>query len=279
MTTESINSKVALVTGASSGIGRALCVTLAGAGYSIAALARRKERLDELKKEIESSTNQRVETVLCDIKDAKAMDEAISGLIKKFGRLDLVVANAGFTIAGALEALTAEDYLNIFNTNFGGMLNTIYPSLEALKSSAGMIIIMGSILGEFGIMERSAYVSTKFAMRGFYESVRYELREKGVTTMLIEPGFVKTELRFFDKQGNRLRTVTQDKLKKTSHGISVPPEEVAGDVVKLLNKRGFHHAVITGHAKWMHFFNRFFPGLMSSEIYKHRDWVRRKVVK
>jgi len=272
-------SKVALVTGASSGIGRALSVALAEAGYDVAALARRKERLDELKNEITSGTNQCVEIVLCDIKDAKAMDKAITETIGKLGRLDLVIANAGFTITGGLESLTAQDYLNIFNTNFGGMLNTIYPSLEALKNSHGTIIIMGSILGQFGIMERSAYVSTKFAMRGFYESVRYELKEMGITTLMVEPGFVRTELRFFDKQGNRLKTVTRDKRKKTSHGIAVPPEDVARDVLKLLKKKGFHHAIITGHAKWLRFFNRLMPNAMANFIYKNRDWVRRKVVK
>ncbi len=271
--------RTALVTGASSGIGRALSAALADAGYDLILIARREDRLGSLKQELLARCPARIETAVCDIRDTEAMRKVIGEASRKLGRLDVVVANAGYTIAGRFEDLRPEDYRAIFESNVIGMLNTLYPSMEELEESRGTAVIMGSILGEFGILDRSAYVTTKFALRGFYESVRYELKERGISTLLVEPGFVSTELRFFDHAGNRLKEMTPETRKKTSHGIAVSPEAVAGPIVRLLSKKGFRRSIITGHAKVFYFLNWIAPGLVSRMIYRHRDWVRRKVIK
>ncbi len=271
--------KVALITGASSGIGRALAVSMAEHGYELALFARRSDRLDELKAQIEESQGRRVMTVSCDVREKADMTKNILRVAEHLGRIDVVVANAGYTIPGSFESLDVDDYRNIFDTNFFGMLNTIYPALPALKESQGTVIIVGSILGEFGIMDRSAYVSTKFAMRGFYESVRYELKENGISLLFVEPGFIKTELRFMDKKGNRVKVVTEKAVKKTSHGIAVPPEIVANQVMKMLPARGYKKKIITGHARLFAFLNWLCPGFIAWLIYRHRDFIRKKVIK
>jgi len=274
-----MEKKVALITGASSGIGRALAVSMAEHGYDLALFARRSDRLDELKAHIEESQGRRVMTVSCDVREKADMAKNILQVAEHLGRIDVVVANAGYTIPGPFESLDVDDYKNIFDTNFFGMLNTIYPALPALKESQGTVIIVGSILGEFGIMDRSAYVSTKFAMRGFYESVRYELKENGVSLLFVEPGFIKTELRFMDKKGNRLKVVTEKTVKKTSHGIAVPPEIVATQVVKMLPAKGYKKKIITRHARLFAFLNWLFPGFIAWLIYRHRHFIRKKVIK
>ena len=271
--------KVALITGASSGIGRALAVSMAEHGYDLALFARRSDRLEELKAHIQESHGRRVMAVSCDVRKKADMAKKILQVAEHLGRIDVVVANAGYTIPGPFESLNVDDYKNIFDTNFFGMLNTIYPALPPLKKSKGTVIIVGSILGEFGIMDRSAYVSTKFAMRGFYESVRYELKENGISLLFAEPGFVKTELRFMDKKGNRLRVVTEKTVKKTSHGIAVQPEKVAVQIVKMLPARSYKKKIITGHARIFAFLNWLCPGFIASLIYRHRYFIRKKVIK
>ena len=272
-------NKVGLVTGASSGIGWAVAVEMARHGYDLALIARRTDRLEALKKSIEDECKGQVIVNVGDIRKTKDMERIIHEAHAQLGRIDVVVANAGFTIPGRFDSLNVDDYKNIFDTNFFGMLNTIYPALPALEESKGTIMIMGSILGEFGIMDRSTYASTKFALRGFYESVRYELKERDISLMLVEPGFVKTELRFMDRKGNRIKVVTDKVKKKTSHSIAVPPEDIARQVVKILTKRGFRKKILTGHARVLAFLNWLLPGLLPHLIYKHREFVRRKVVK
>jgi len=274
-----MDKKTAVITGASSGIGKALALNIAQKGYNLIIFGRRTERLTELKNLIEEKHHTSVHIESCDIRDSDAMKRALNRAVDKFGGLDLIFANAGFTIPGSFENLNADAYKNIFDTNFCGMLNTLYPALPELKKSHGTIIIIGSILGEFGIMERSAYVATKFALRGFYESVRYELKESGVKFLLVEPGFVKTELRYMDNQGNRLEIVTDKTVKKTSHGIAATAEFVADKIIAALPKKGFKKKIITGHAKAFAFLNWFCPRLLSTLVYKYRDFLRKKVVK
>ncbi len=269
--------KAAVITGASSGIGRALAVAMADQ-YDLAVFARRVDRLESLKTEIEAP-GRKVMTVTCDIRDSSIMAEKLEDVAKSLARIDIVIANAGFTIPGAFEKLTVEDYRCIFETNFLGSLNTIYPALPYLKQSKGTVVIIGSILGELGILDRSAYVATKFALRGFYESVRYEFKEQGISLLLAEPGFVKTELRYMDKTGKRLEEVTDQTRKKTSHGIAAPPEDVAKEILKALPKSGFRKRIVTGHAKWFAFLNWLCPGLLAAIVYKYRNVIRTKVVK
>ena len=274
-----MENKVGLITGASSGIGRAVAIEMAHHGFHLALFGRRSDRLEELKTHIEETHGNRVIVSSCDVRKTKDMEKAVHDVINRMGKIDVVIANAGYTIPGRFDSLTIDDYKNIFDTNFFGMLNTIYPALPSLKENNGTIVIMGSILGEFGIMDRSTYSSTKFALRGFYESVRYELKEKNISLLLVEPGFVKTELRFMDRKGNRLKVVTGTIKKKTSHSIAVPPEEIARPLVKMLTRRGYRKKIVPGHAKVFAFLNWLLPGILASFIYKYRDFIRGKVIK
>lgn len=274
-----MKAKVGLITGASSGIGRAVAIEMAKWSYDLALIARRSDRLEELKTFIEEKYGRQVIINSCDVRKAKDMEEVILDVIKHMGKIDVVFVNAGYTIPGSCDSLNVDDYKNIFDTNFFGMLNTIYPALPTLKENNGTIVIMGSILGEFGIMDRSAYVSTKFALRGFFESVRYELKEKNVSLKLVEPGFVKTELRSMDRKGERIKVVTRKEIKKTAHSISVPPEVIAKSVVKMLTRHGYRKKILTGHAKVFFSLNRLFPIIMSSMIYKYRGFIKKKVIK
>ena len=273
-------NKAALITGASSGIGRALAEVMAEKGYHLLLVGRRPDRLEALRSAIAQKTNRTVVTMSCDVRNADQMAGEIQKSVRLLGRLDVAVANAGYTIAGSFENLNTGDYKNIFDTNFFGMLNTLYPALPHLKKSGGTVIVVGSILGELGILDRSAYVATKFAMRGFYESVRYELKEKGISFLFVEPGFVSTELRHMDKTGKRISHVTEQSKKATSHGIAVSPESVARQIVRCMPGRlKYRKRVITGHGKVFVFLNRLCPGFLAAFIYRNRDYIRKYIVK
>ncbi len=272
-------SKIGLVTGASSGIGHALAKAMADQGYDMILFARRMDRLQELKSAIEEKSRRRVFVRSCDIRKTDEMKKAVESSIEEAGGLDILVANAGYTIPGRFDQLEVQDYRNLYETNFFGMLNTLYPALPALKKSGGTAVIMGTFLGEFGAMDRSAYVSSKFAMRGFYESVKYEFKEQGISLLLFEPGFIKSELRFMDKRGERIPIVTDETKRKTSHSLSINPDELAKKMVRHLPGKGFRKKIFTAHAKIVHFLNWLFPALLSSFMYRNREWIRRKIIK
>lgn len=274
-----MEKKVALITGASSGIGREIAVEMAKNGYNLALIARRESRLNELKSELEEKYDTNVLTGAVDIRSKDDIEAFIKTVCNKMEGIDVVVANAGYTISGSFENLNIDDYKNIFETNFFGVLNTLYPALASLEKSKGRVVIVGSLLGEFGIMDRSTYSATKFALRGFYESVRYEFKEKGIGFILVEPGFVKTELREMDKQGNRIKKVDEKATKKHSHSISVGPEIIAKKIVKLIPKKGFRLKILPFHAKFLFFLNKHFPRVLASLIYKYRDPIRKHVIK
>lgn len=274
-----MEKKVALITGASSGIGRDIAAAMAKNGYNLALTARRTSRLDELKKELAEQYGTQVLTGSYDIRSTADIAAFIKEVNEKLAGLDVVVANAGYTITGSFADLSVTDYKNIFETNFFGTLNTIYPALPLLEKNKGTVVIMGSILGEFGIMDRSSYSATKFALRGFYESVRYEFKEKGVSLILVEPGFVKTELREMDRKGNRIKKVTKEVKKKQSHSIAVPPAVIAEKIVKIIPQKGFRVKMLPFHAKFLYFLNKYFPRVLASLVYRHRDFVRKKIIK
>jgi short-subunit dehydrogenase len=274
-----MEKKIAVITGASSGIGRDIAIEMAKNGYDLAVTARREARLAELKNELTEKYETRVLTGTVDIRIKDDVDAFFDQVIKEMGRIDVVVANAGYTMTGAFAELGVTDYKNIFETNFFGTLNTIYPALSSIEKSKGTIVIVGSLLGEFGIMGRSPYSATKFAVRGFYESVRYEFKEKGISLILVEPGFVQTELREMDRKGNRIKKVNEEVKKKQSHSIAVPPAVIAKKIVKVIPKKGFRIKILPFHARVLFFLNKYFPRVLASLVYKNREFVRNKIVK
>lgn len=274
-----MGKKVAIITGASSGIGREIAIAMAKKGYDLALTARRKDRLEELKSELTERYDARVSTGTVDIRHKEEVNAFIDRVNKEMGRIDVLVANAGYTMTGTFADLSVDDYKNIFETNFFGTLNTLYPALASLEKNSGTVVITGSLLGEFGVMDRSPYSATKFALRGFYESVRYEFRERGIGLVLVEPGFVSTELREMDRRGNRIEKVDAEVKKKHSHGIAAPPELIAKKIVKAIPKKGFCIKIIPFHARVLYFVNRHFPRVLAAFVYKNRDFVRKKIIK
>lgn len=199
-----LEGTAALVTGASSGIGAATARALAEAGARVALLARRKERLEALAGEIHRRGG---EAMVCpaDVTDPVAIQTAVEQVLGRWGRIDLLVNNAGQGLAAPLEATTAEELRNLLEVNLVGVLTATRAVLPAMrKQGSGHIINVSSVVGRRGIPFGSAYSATKFAMVGLTECLRQELPGTGIHVSLVYPIYT-TETEFHEVQAQKVR--------------------------------------------------------------------------
>lgn len=182
----------AVITGASSGIGLALARELAKRGYALALLARRRELLDELARELGANAV----AIPCDVVDAQCVRDAVREGEKRLGgTFDLAIANAGVSIHGHATNFRLADAEQVFRVNLFGMLylfDAVIPSMVERKS--GRFVGVASVAGLRGIPAAAAYSSSKAAMQAFLEASRVELAPYGVGVTIVNPGFVTTEM-------------------------------------------------------------------------------------
>jgi short-subunit dehydrogenase len=251
---------VALVTGASSGIGAALARELARQGANLVLLARRRERLEALAGELERE-GRRVVIVAADVTVDGDLERAAARARAAFGRLEVVVANAGFGVTGLFEALTLDDYRRQLETNLFGVLRTIYATLDDLRKSRGRLAIVGSVSGHVGVPGSSAYATSKFAVRGLAEALGHELRPHGVSVTLLSPGLVESELRRVDNRG----ILHPQAPEPVPAWLLVPTDRAARAMVRAIARRR-REAVVTGHAKVLVWCQRHLPWLVAAVI-------------
>jgi short-subunit dehydrogenase len=184
---------VAVITGASSGIGAATARALAGEGARVALLARREDRLEAVAREIR---RQGGAALVCraDVTDSVAVHQAVQGVLGQWGRIDLLVNNAGRGMVAPFEATTAEEFRELLEVNLVSVLTATHAVLpEMVKARSGHIINVTSVAGRRGSYYRSAYTATKFALVGLTECLRLELRGTGVNVSLVYPIYTATE--------------------------------------------------------------------------------------
>jgi len=192
-----------LVTGASSGIGRTTALTMARAGASVALVARRADRLEAVVKEIES-TGGVAASFPGDVTVPGAMERAVCGCVGRFGRLDVLVNNAGEGFFGTTEQTAEEDLERMLAVNLKGTFHGIKAALPVMRrQGSGHIINVASTAGRRGSPYVGAYCASKFAVVGLTESLRVELLGSGIRVSLVCPGATRTE--FFDVACRRTR--------------------------------------------------------------------------
>ncbi len=185
---------VAFVTGASSGIGRALAIRLAGAGYAVALAARRQDRLEEVAADI-SDRDGAASVHPCDVSDPEQVRRAVAECRVALGPVELLVANAGVALRDSADGLDAEEVERIVRVNFMGAVYAVEAVLpEMLRRRSGHLAAVASLAGLGGLRGRAAYGASKAAMIHFFESLRLELRPRGVAVTIANPGFVRTEM-------------------------------------------------------------------------------------
>jgi short-subunit dehydrogenase len=252
--------QVVLITGASSGIGAALAREFARQGADVVLLARRADRLTALAQEIERS-GRRALVVTADVTVDGDLERAVAATRATFGRLDVVIANAGFGVVGPVESLSLDDYRRQFETNVFGVLRTVQAALDSLKASRGRLVILGSVAGHIATPGSSPYSMSKFAVRGLSDALGYELAATGVSVTLVSPGFVESEIRRVDNTG-----VFQPQVREPVPAwLVVPAARAARQIVRAIARRR-REVVITGHGKLAVFLQRHAPWLMAAII-------------
>ncbi|MCZ2847776.1 SDR family NAD(P)-dependent oxidoreductase [Modestobacter sp. VKM Ac-2978] len=189
-----LQGKVALVTGASSGIGEATAIALAEAGAAVAIGARRKDRLDALATKLRND-GARVLQLDLDVTDEQACTAAVTRTREELGGLDVLVNNAGVMLLGTIVGADPEDWRRMIDTNVLGVLYMTHAAIEGMvEQGSGDVVNMSSVAGRTARKGAGVYNASKWAVNAFSESLRQEVTGRGVRISLVEPGAVATEL-------------------------------------------------------------------------------------
>lgn len=189
MESNGLESRVWLITGGSSGFGRALAEAALARGDRVAATARRAERLEDLAR----SKPERAHAVALDVTDAESVRRAVDDVLERFDRLDVLVNNAGHGQVGAVEETTEEELRAIFEVHVFGpaaLVRAVLPTMRGQGS--GAIVQMSSFGGQVAYPGFSAYCATKFALEGFSEALAPEVAPFGIKVLIVEPGAFRT---------------------------------------------------------------------------------------
>ncbi len=198
-----LKGKTVLITGASSGIGAALAREYAQRGAHLILVARRLDRLEALAAQLRSP-DRKVLVYSVDLTRDGDLAKILPIALQETHSLDIVIANAGFGVVGAVELLQLDDYRRQFEINVFGVLRTVQAVLPALKRSRGRLALVGSVNGYISLPNNSAYAMSKFAVRALADSLWYELARYGISVTHIAPGFVASEIRQVDNRGRFL---------------------------------------------------------------------------
>lgn len=257
--------KVIIVTGASEGIGRALCLALAVQKPRLVLAARNNDRLVELKQEVDARGAESI-VVPVNLAGETACKHLIGETVSAYGRVDALVNNAGRTMWTTLEDMTDTSIIEqIMRVNYFGAAYCTYYALPHLKQSKGRIVGISSVAGLNGVPTRTAYAASKHAMFGFFDSLRIELMESGVSVTMIAPDFVLSEIhrRAFGRDGKPLgkSPIQEDKV--------MTADECAARIVKAMGNRD-RLAILSSRGRLGRWIKLMAPGLI--------DLVSRKAI-
>lgn len=245
--------RTALVTGASSGIGEAVARELASRGAAVGLLARRVERLEALADEIRAACGRAV-AVACDVARDGEIERAARQVRLELGPISAVVANAGFGVSGPVAEVGVEGFRHQYETNVLGVVRTVQATVEELRATRGVIAILGSVAGYFGVRDQAPYCSSKAAVRVIAQSLWAELRRDGVGVVLVSPGYVESEIRRHGEGGAL-------KPDPVPGWLVMPAEKAARRIVRAMLRRR-QEVVLTAHGRVGAWFARLAPGLL-----------------
>lgn len=236
--------RVVLVTGASAGIGRAVADRLAGDGWTVVGASRR------------GTGGEGWEGIVLDVDDDEAVGAAVAELTGRHGRLDALVAAAGYGLCGAVEHTTMAEARAQLETNFFGVARCLAACLAPLRDSRGRVVVIGSIGGVIGLPFQAYYSASKFALEGLVEALAHEVRPFGVGVTVVEPGNIRTE---FTAARREAAGAAGDPVygPALAHALEVmardeqagpPPSVVAATVARVLAARRPPRRVSAGRA-------------------------------
>ena len=258
-----MKNKVVIITGASSGIGEALVRNYAAQGAKVVLAARNIEKLLVLSEEIQTYENQ----LLCiktDVSKEGDCLKLIEGAIDKFGRIDIMINNAGISMRALFEETELSVIRKLMDVNFWGTVYCTKFALPFLLKSKGSVVAVSSIAGYKGLPGRTGYSSSKFAIHGFLEVLRIENMKKGLHVLTACPGFTASNIRntALAADGSQQGESPRDE------GKMMTAEKVAEHIVNAITKRK-PRLTLTFQGKLTVWLNKFFPRLVDKLVYNH----------
>ena len=257
-----MRDKVVIITGASSGIGKALAHAFGEAGAKIVITGRNQESLEKASGALNIKNIDNL-PIVADVSIEKDNELVIEKTIEKYGKIDVLINNAGISMRALFEELDLSVIRQLMDINFYGTVYATKYALPHILKTQGSIVGVSSIAGYRGLPARTAYSASKFAMHGFLESLRTELLKKNVHVLLACPGFTQSNIRntALTKDGSVQGESPRDEEKMMT------AEEVAQRILRAVEKRK-RDLVMTRQGKLTVFMNKWFPGWMDKKVYQ-----------
>lgn len=257
-----MEKKVVIITGATSGIGKACAFEYGQKGWHIVVTGRNQIKLDQLSQELEASRLDHT-PILAEASSNDDNKKMIDTTIAKHGRIDVLIANAGISMRALFEEMKVEVFQQVMDVNFNGTVYATKYALPHILASKGSIIGISSINGHRGTPARTAYTASKYAMEGFFEALRTEVFKRGVHILVVSPGFTESNIRniALDAEGSSQGESPRDEGKMMSS------EMVARSIYKAHQKRK-RDLILTSQGKMAVFLNKWIPGVLDNMTYK-----------
>ncbi len=261
MKQDSLKDKVVIITGATSGIGASCAHAFGEAGAKIVITGRNQAKLNAAKEKLESY-GIIVLAILADASVAADNERMAETVLAEFGKIDILINNAGISMRALFENLDFEVFHKVMDTNFWGTVYATKFCLPSIIKSKGTVIGISSINGFRGTPARTAYTASKYAMNGFFESLRTEVMKKGVHVLVACPGFTASNIRknALTAHGSSQGESPRDDSKMMSS------EEVAEEILNATLKRK-RDLTLTTQGKWLKFLNKWMPGRLDHIVY------------
>lgn len=254
-------NKVAIITGAGSGIGKALALQLLSEGAKVAVNARTLRNLEENFAQIDP---ERIIFEAMDVSDEKACKNFVEKVIQKWGGVDILINNAGMSMRALFDGVDLDVLRKLMDINFWGTVFMTKYCLPSIISRQGSITGISSVAGYRGLPGRTGYCASKFAMNGFLETLRTELLYKNVHVLIASPGFTNSNIRntsmTADGTAQKETPLKEDEL--------MSAEECAAIIINGIDKRK-RTIVMTQQGKWTVRLNKFLPKFMDKMVYNH----------
>lgn len=261
MKQDSLKGKVVIVTGATSGIGEACANIFGKAGAKIVITGRNQDRLDATSAKLERQGIE-VLPILADAGQEADNQRMAEEVLARFGKIDILINNAGISMRALFENLDFEVFRKVMDTNFWGTVYATKFCLPSILENKGTVVGISSINGFRGTPARTAYTASKYAMNGFFESLRTEVMKKGVHVLVACPGFTESNIRrnALDANGSLQGESPRDESKMMSS------DEVAEEILNATLKRK-RDLVLTTQGKLLVFLNKWMPGKLDKIVY------------
>ena len=261
-----------LITGGTSGIGRACALAFGRAGYQVAFTGRDEARLADTAQALAAAGIAHL-AVRADVGDEAAAERAVQETVARFGGLDVLLNNAGISMRARFQDADLDVIKRLMQTNFFGTVFTTKFALPHLLKSKGTIVGISSIAGFRGLPGRTGYSASKFAMNGFLEALRTELLDQGVHVLTAAPGFTASNIR----QAALAADGSSQGESPRDESTMMTSETVADELLKAVQQRK-RTLVLTGQGKFVVFMNKWLPGLMDKLVLRNFQKEEKGVV-